>query len=275
MRHPTDPGEVWMAVRKKRPLVYQLTSAVAAAFQAEVTAAVGASSVMSAHSKEARVIASAADALLLNTGMPNDASVESFNEALAGLPKGRPCLLDPVGYGVSPWRTAWIDAIVSGGRVTALKGNGAEMARLGGTGGRLRGVESSKAPKLEEAMARIAKMEGAPSVAIATGATDMLAEGGMLWKVRGGSSFLPLLPASGCALGSVAAACLCVAEPLSACLAALLAFRMAAERAEGSPWPASWKNAFLDALAALEPDELSEGMRSRTEGPLEFCKEAE
>jgi hydroxyethylthiazole kinase-like sugar kinase family protein len=66
-----------------------------------------------------------------------------------------------------------------------------------------------------------------------------------------------------------------VAEPLSACLAALLAFRMAAERAEGSPWPASWKNAFLDALAALKPYELSEGMRSRTEGPLEFCKEAE
>jgi len=275
MRRPKDPGEVWVAVRKKRPLVYQLTSAVAAAFQAEVTAAVGASTIMSAHPKEARVIASAADSLLLNTGMPTDATKEAFNEALAGLELERPCLLDPVGYRVSPWRTAWIDSILSSGKITALKGNGAEMALLGGEEGRLRGVESSKARNLEEALMGIVKTKDGPSVAVATGTTDLLAEGGKLWKVRGGSHLLPLLPASGCALGSVAAACLSVADPLSACLAALLAFRMAAERAKGSPWPASWKNAFLDALAALKPEELSEGMKDRIEGPFELRKEAE
>jgi hydroxyethylthiazole kinase-like sugar kinase family protein len=59
-----------------------------------------------------------------------------------------------------------------------------------------------------------------------------------------------------------------VTDPLSAATAALLAFRMAAERAPGAAGPASWRNAFVDALAALEPEKLSSGMKERVEGPF-------
>ncbi len=265
---PADPGKVWGRIRQERPLVYQLTSAVAAAFQAEVTSAVGAVPVMSSHPEEARVIASGADALLLNTGMPGETSKRAFLEALRGLRKGKPCLLDAVGYGLTPFRTGWIDGLLTGGRITAVKGNRAETARLGGGSGSMKGVESSGARGVEKALKEITKSERAPVVAVATGKVDKIACGGSLWKVRGGVGVLPQVPASGCALGSVLASCMAVADPLSAATAALLAFRMAAERAPGASGPASWKNAFIDTLAALEPETLSSGMKKHVEGPL-------
>jgi hydroxyethylthiazole kinase len=97
---------------------------------------------------------------------------------------------------------------------------------------------------------------------------DKIACGDSFWKVHGGSQLLPQLPASGCALGSVMAACMAVADPLPAAIAALLAFKLAAEQAGNAPWPASWKNAFVDALAALEPEKLSSGMKEHVQGPL-------
>ena len=268
MIRSADPGKVWESIRKKRPLVYQLTNTVAASFQAEVTAAAGAAVIMSSHPGEARVIASGADALLLNTGTPGGTSQEAFIEALGGLRKGKPCLLDAVGYGLTPFRTGWINSLLEGGRVTAVKGNAAEMARLGGGSGSMKGVESSRAHGVEKALKEITKSETAPVVAVATGKVDKIACGGSLWKVRGGAGLLPQVPASGCALGSVMAACMAVTDPLSAATAALLAFRMAAERAPGAAGPASWRHAFVDALAALEPEKLSSGMKERVEGPF-------
>jgi hydroxyethylthiazole kinase len=268
MIRPEDAGTVWESIKKERPLVYQLTSAVAAPFQAEVTAAVGAALVMSTHAGEARVIASGADALLLNTGMPGETSKRAFLEALSGLRKGRPCLLDAVGYGLTPFRTVWVDSLLKDGRITAVKGNEAEMARLGGGSGSMKGVESSGAREVEKALKKITKSEKAPLVAVATGKVDKIACGGSFWKVHGGSGLLPQVTASGCALGSVMAACMAVADPLSAAMAALLAFKLAAEQAGNAPWPASWKNAFVDALAALEPEKLSSGMKEHVQGPL-------
>jgi hydroxyethylthiazole kinase len=268
MIRPTDPGTVWERIGNNRPLVYQLTSAVAAPFQAEVTAAVGAAAVMSAHPGEARVIASGADALLLNTGMPGEFSPRAFTEALSGLRRGKTCLLDVVGYGLTPFRTDWIDSLLAEGRITAVKGNEAETALLGGGSGSMKGVESSGAREVEKGLKKITKGEGAPVVAVATGKVDKIGCDGSFWKVHGGSGLLPQVPASGCALGSVMAACMAVADPLPAALTALLAFRIAAEHAGNVPWPASWKNAFIDALAALEPEKLSNGMKEHVEGPL-------
>ncbi len=264
----TDPGNVWERIRKKRPLIYQLTNTVAAFFQAEVTAAAGAAVVMSCHPREARVIASGADALLLNTGTPGGTSQEAFVEALGGLREGKPCLLDAVGYGLTPFRTGWIDSLLAEGRITAVKGNEAEIARLGGSWGSMKGVESSGAGRIEKALKEITRGEKGPVVAVSTGAVDRVADGRSLWKIRGWSALLPKVPGSGCALGSVMAACMTVADPLPAALTALLAFRIAAEGAGNAPWPASWKNAFIDALAALEPERLSSGMNERVEGPF-------
>ncbi|MFP4482330.1 MAG: hydroxyethylthiazole kinase, partial [Thermovirgaceae bacterium] len=242
------------------------TSVVAVSFQAEVTAAVGAVPVMSSHPEEARVIAGGADVLLLNTGMPVETSQRVFLEALGGLRKGKPCLLDAVGYGLTRFRTGWVDSLLASGRITAVKGNEAEMARLGGTPGFMKGVESSGAREIEKAMNGITE-EKKVQVALSTGEEDRVVYDGTLWKVRGGSPLLPKVPTSGCALGSVMAACMAVADPFSAAVTALLAFSLAAERAGTAPWPASWRNAFVDTLASLDPGELSAAMEPLVEGP--------
>ncbi len=260
-----DLSGAWTAL-SRRPLIYQITSAVAAPWQAEVTAAVGASPILSTHPAEAREIASRASALLLNTGMPTERTPEAFAEALAGLPPDRPCLVDPVGYGTTDWRRRWIDRFRAASRRVAVKGNEAEMALLGGGEGRLCGVEGAGARGVAEALSRLV-FSGPAFLAVATGGEDRLAFSGSLWKVRGGSKRLADLPGSGCCLGSVMAACLAVADPLSAGLAALLAFRLAAERAERFPGPASFRQGFVDALAGLRGRDLDEGRR-RIEGPI-------
>jgi hydroxyethylthiazole kinase len=132
----------------------------------------------------------------------------------------------------------------------------------------MKGVESSGAGKIEKALKEITRGERAPVVVVSTGAVDRVTDGRALWKIRGGSALLPKVPGSGCALGSVMAACMAVADPLPAAVTALLAFRIAAEDAGNAPWPASWKNAFIDALAALEPEKLSSCMKEHVQGPL-------
>lgn len=251
-----DLRRAWEAL-SRRPLVYQLTSAVSAAWQAEVTAAVGAVPVLSRHPAEAREIAAGADGLLLNAGMPGTSSPEAFAEALAGLRRGRPCLVDPVGYGVTAWRREWIDALLRA-RPLAVKGNRAEVALLGGGEGAMRGVEGGEARGVEGALARLVR-SGRATLAVATGAEDLLFFEGRFWTVRGGSPHLPALPGSGCCLGSVMTACLAVAEPLSAALAALVSFRLASARADRAAGPASFRSAFVDALASLDGADLDEG----------------
>lgn len=265
MRPLFDVASAWEGL-KGRPLVHQLTSAVAASWQADVTAAVGASPVLSAHPEEAREIASRADALLLNTGMATENSPQAFAEALAGLGEGRPCLVDPVGYGLTAWRTAWIDGLLASGRPMAVKGNGAEMARLGKTGGILRGIEAVQAEGVAKVLFSLAA-RGGLFLLVATGPEDRLFFHGRLWTVRGGSPRLPALVGSGCCLGSVMAACLAVADPLSAGLAALLAFRLAAERALPAAGPSRYRQAFVDGLASLGGADLEEG-RVRIAGPF-------
>ena len=260
---PLDLQRAWEAL-SERPLVYQLTSSVAGPWQAEVTAAIGARPILSCHLDEAREIASQADGLLLNAGMPTPPSPEVFEEALVGLRPGRPCLVDPVGYGATAWRRGWIDGLLRS-RPLAVKGNGAEMALLGGGEGEMRGVEGVEARGVELSLARLVR-SGRTDLAVATGAEDRLffAEG--LWAVRGGSPFLPALPGSGCCLGSVMVACLAVAEPLAAALAALVAFRLAAARAGGERGPSAFRGAFTDALAALRGPDLAQGF-SLVRGP--------
>lgn len=247
----------WDAVAAHRPLIFHLTNGVVMNEQAHLTLALGASPLMSAHPGEAEELTAIADGLLLNIGTPTDASAECMRRAAKkAVSRGIPAVLDPVGYGASALRNNLTEELLAIGAVTLVKGNGGEMGLLGGSGGTVRGVDSRACSDPARSVLSVAR--NYCCLAVSTGIVDHVSDGESVWTVSGGSDLLPRITGSGCWLGTVLAACLAsVGDSVPAVLAGLVAFGLAAERAETlSRGPASFRTNFLDELYLLKGTDL-------------------
>jgi hydroxyethylthiazole kinase len=206
------------ALRRRNPLVQCLTNTVSANFVANALLAVGAAPAMVDNTQEAALFAGIADAVLVNLGTPTDAQAASM--ALAA------------------------------------------EAGLAGLGGGARGVDSSTDPA-DAVPASVDLLEHATAVS-ASGLVDhavgRVGEAGriVLVRIAGGSSLLPRVTATGCALGALVAAYASVApDPFTGLVAAHVHFSVAAEiAAKAASRPGSFAPAFLDALDAVDEDAL-------------------
>lgn len=232
-----------------RPLVYQITNAVSAQLQADCVALLGGVSIMSRQRAEAKEIAAAADALLINIGTPPDDAEELYRAAAsAASERGTPLVLDLVGYGFSKYRTAIADALLAEFRFSVVKGNEAEIGTLCGAGTTPRGVSSdgyvAEAARLT---ARCAKRY--QCVVYSTGEMDNLSDGNESFVIDGGSPLLRGTSGIGCALGSATALFCARKRPLAAARRALALFRRAAaEAANDAEGPYSFRMRFMDGL---------------------------
>ncbi len=256
-------------IRGLRPLVHHITNAVSVNDVANATLAAGALPVMAHAREEVEEVAATASALALNLGTLTPRRVEAM--LLAGrraAERGVPVVLDPVGVGLSGLRTQAAQRLLREVRVTAVRGNLAEMAYLAGGGGLLRGVESLGAASPAEEVAReVARRHHV--VAAVTGPRDWVADGVRFVAVDNGHPWLKRVAGAGCMATGVVACFLAVADdPLAATAAALAYFGYAAERAaRQASGPASFRVALLDQLARLEPEDLRAGVRG---GPVEL-----
>ncbi|MDD2206593.1 MAG: hydroxyethylthiazole kinase [Aminobacterium sp.] len=256
-------SEVWESVRQHRPLVYHITNMVAANFQANVCLAAGASPLMSLKTEEAPLFADQADSILINTGTPTTESCDSMRAVLPVIKKrGKPLVLDPVGYGASPFRISIVKEILESNVVSVVKGNRGEMSLLGEEKGAVLGVDSLGSDNIERALLHIASSYDV--VAVATGEDDMVVtkSSPFLLSLPGGNSLFPQVTASGCVVGTLIAACAAVTADFElAATTALVAATLASERASqrgNVEGPASFQNAFIDEIYHLSPGAFSE-----------------
>ncbi len=243
---------VWSALAKRRPLVYHLTNSVAMNFQAQTAIAIGASPLMSLCPSEVEDLAKTADAVLINIGTPTPDSETVFTMAIRAAGSGnRPVLLDPVGYGATPFRTRLVKRLLQEGHVALVKGNAAEISLLSGQDASVRGVDADHAPDPGKAVFDVAKAWNC--IAIATGPIDWISDGERIWSVQGGHPYLASFSGSGCALGTIVAAMVAASSlPLEGALTALLAYKIAAEAAvPESRGPGTFPSALIDALHRL------------------------
>jgi hydroxyethylthiazole kinase len=260
------------ALRARTPLVQSLTNIVSANFLTNVLLAAGATNAVVDNPHEAAGFARVADAVLINLGTPTDGQAAAFTlAARSAHESGTPWVLDPVGVGGLPWRTQLAAGLLEH-RPTAIRGNASEIGATAGLGGDGRGVDSGSADAADSVEAATALLEVSEAVA-ASGPTDYVtgrtAEGDVVTvRVHGGSALLPRVTATGCSLGGLSAAYLAVApDPLTGLVAAHVHVAVAAEVAETvSRGPGTFVPAFLDALAAVGPDEIREQGRV-TPGP--------
>lgn len=124
-------GKLLETVRKRNPLVHNITNVVVTNFTANGLLALGASPVMAYAEQEVADMAKIAGALVLNMGTLNEREVEAM--LIAGSSANRhqvPLLFDPVGAGATPYRTETAQKIVRELDVALIRGNAAEIANV-------------------------------------------------------------------------------------------------------------------------------------------------
>ena len=261
---------ILQTVRETGPLVSCITNSVAANITANVLLAVGAAPAMVDITGEAGPFAAAASGLLINLGTPQpEQRAAALEAATAAGEAGTPWVLDPVAIGSLAHRTALARELIAMGPAV-VRGNASEiMALLGAGGGR--GPET--AADVEAAMdAAHSVSERFGCVVAVSGPVDAIVEGTHVTRIVGGSPMLTRVTGGGCALGALIAAFIAAgrardvgsrgeragADTTRTCTVACHAvYSAAAKRAEArSAGPGSFQPAFLDALYALETDDL-------------------
>lgn len=249
-------------LRDAAPLVQCITNAVVTNFTANVLLALGAAPAMVDVPGEAGQFASVASGLLVNLGTPHETQRAAMVEAaLAAVTTGTPWILDPVAVGFLTVRTGAARELVAL-RPTIVRGNASEIIALAGAGVGGRGVDSVDEPAAAlDAAQLLASRHG--SVVAVSGAVDAVvsAERGIV-RVANGTPMLTRVTGGGCALGAVMAAFASLTpDALLAATAATGVYTLAAEKTAGiAAGPGTFSPHFLDALAAISPTDVEQGL---------------
>lgn len=260
VRFILEEGErLWNKMKEIRPLVHHITNFVAMPEQAHATLAIGASPVMALYPEESGDMCSIADALLINIGIPSSEIFSAMRKAVeVANRKNIPILLDPVGYGATPYRNYVVDTLLKEYKVSVIKGNSGEIMALAGSSGTVRGVDavSNVTLDLKDVVKTLANRFNA--IIIATGEEDFISDGKEILSIRGGSSMLRNITGSGCIAGSIISALLGVKEdPLIASITGLIAFKLSAERADQrSKGPGSFRVHLFDELSLVRGEDI-------------------
>jgi hydroxyethylthiazole kinase len=255
----SSPGEALRDLRKRKPLIHQITNYVVMNETANATLAVGALPVMAHAVEEVEQMASFAGALVLNIGTLSQPWIDAMLLAgKAANATGAPVVLDPVGVGATALRTDTAKRILAEVDVAVVRGNPAEVAALAGIESEIRGVESIGAAAGGAELAREAA-NTLGVVASVTGPVDYVSDGTRTLAVANGDPLLATITGSGCMSSAITGCFLAVSTPLEGAAAALAAFGVAGETAAlDAKGPGTFHANLYDALYNLTPELLDE-----------------
>lgn len=247
-------GELLPRLRAARPLIQCLTNTVTTNLVANTLLALDASPAMVDIPEEAGILARTAGAVLINLGTPGAEQREATLEAAtAAADSATPWVLDPVGVGPLPVRTALAERLLAL-RPAVIRGNASEIRALAGGGKGGKGVDSvDEVDDAEDDATGLARATGA--VVTVSGAVDLVTDGDTVIRIANGDRLLTRVTGAGCALGAVVAAFAATgAARLTATVAANTVYGVAAELAASQAHrPGSFAVALLDALSAIDP----------------------
>ena len=256
---------VWEAVervRERAPLVHNITNYVAMDVTANALLAFGASPAMVHAGDEVAAFAAISQALVVNIGTLSPAWVQAMRsavEAANGL--GRPWVLDPVGAGATPYRTA-VARELAAMRPAVVRGNASELLALAGGAGRPRGVDSVDPAEAALEVAREKAVEWGCVVAV-SGAVDVVTDGQRVVRVHNGVATMTRITALGCSATALTGALLGVGtDPLTSAAGALAVLGLCGERAaERASGPGTLRLHIMDELYGLDATVFRSGAR--------------
>lgn len=245
-------------VRERKPLIHCITNYVTANDVANVLLALGASPIMADCPEEAGEITALSQGLVLNMGTISSDRITSMKiSGRRAFELGLPVVLDPVGAGSSVLRLRTVSELLSGTKISAIRGNASEIKALCGlvsegkpSAWKEQGVDSRQRDALqkenfEETIQRLKNLSRLTGACVVmTGKEDLIIENEKICLVRGGSSLMGSVTGTGCMMDGVLAALLSVSN-----------------KGEGGFGPAVLSCAFMKAAAcrAYEKTRKQEG----------------
>ncbi|MDO5302051.1 MAG: hydroxyethylthiazole kinase [Tissierellia bacterium] len=243
-------------VRRENPMAPSITNTVTINLVANTQLAVGGSAAMVYLPDEAVALAQVAKSFYVNVGTMLPVYEETFvalTEALKGLDLN--WVLDPVAVGIGKLRTFSLLKFKEA-PPKIIRGNASEIMALCGLWGleggedqsRVRGVDSRDSVEAAlDAALSLARFTGG-AVAV-SGVVDLITDGKVVVRSRGGSHFMEKITGAGCSLGGVCAVYATVTDPLTAAVTATQIYNLAAARAEAQvAGSGSFQVAFIDEL---------------------------
>ncbi len=250
------------AVRDKCPLVHQITNWVTIYDCAQVVKSFGASPVMAHAPEEVGEMAAIASSLVLNIGTLTTELVESMKiAAFTANKRNIPVILDVCGAGASSFRDRKSMELLDETRISVIKGNASEIARIAGLDVATKGVDAAlvgydlrKIATIATSLARVRNC-----TVVVTGKEDLVTDAGRSFIIRNGHEMMSYVVGTGCMATSVIGAFAgAVPEQITeAAAAGLICYEVAAELAvRQARGPASLKQAILDCIYNLSEEEL-------------------
>lgn len=266
--------QIFENVRRKSPLIHNITNYVTVNDCANMLLACGSSPIMADDPEDAVEITAVCDGLNINIGTLNRQTIPSmFAAGRRSVELGHPVVLDPVGAGASRLRTDTAFRLLQEVKFTVIRGNISEIKTLASGSSATRGVDAGVADKIEEDNldhAAVFAREFARrtrAVAVITGAIDLVADEERVFCIRNGHPMMSAVTGTGCQLSAITAAFV-AANPdrlLEATAAAVCAMGLCGEiacrRLDHADGNASYRNYIIDAMYCLTPAALEEGSR--------------
>jgi hydroxyethylthiazole kinase len=247
-------------VRRKAPLVHNITNYVAMNLTANALLAIGASPVMAHAPEEVEDMVDIAAALVINIGTLSGPWVEAmFKAADRAKKKGIPIIYDPVGAGATPYRTRTIRELIQAVPPAVVRGNASEIMASAGVHAKTKGVDSAAATQTALDSARhISELYGC--VVCVSGETDHIVAKKSTAMIQNGHEWMAKITGLGCTATAFCGAFAAVNpdhfEATTAAMAVMgIAGEIAAEKAQG---PASMQVEFLDTLFNLKSEDIEQ-----------------
>lgn len=261
-------------VRKKLPLVHNITNYVTVNDVANAILAVGGSPIMSHEPEDVEDITTICGGLNLNIGTLDKRSIEGMHIAGKKAQElGHVILLDPVGAGASRLRTDTAVNLMDELKLTAIRGNISEIKTLATGSGTTKGVDADQADavtrdNLDDAVKFAKDLAKAAGTIIAiTGAIDLVSDGEKCYVIFNGRPEMGKITGTGCQLSGIMTAFL-VANPdnrLEAAAAAVCTQGLAGEigwsymqKGDGN---STFRNRIIDAVYNMDGETLDKGAK--------------
>ncbi|MEM9362288.1 MAG: hydroxyethylthiazole kinase [Bacteroidota bacterium] len=237
-------------LRKKSPLVHNITNYVVMNNTANALLAIGASPVMAHAIEEVEDITSISSALVINMGTLSPEWVEAMELAMEKANSlDKPIVFDPVGVGASTYRTQIALKIAENYKPSVIRGNASEIMALAQLSNSTKGVDSTDSSENAlNAAQKLSKKLG--NTIVVSGATDYIVTGDRLDKVTSGSPIMSKVTGMGCTATSIIGSCIAVNPDYhNAAYHAMEIMGKAGTTAEKTAkGPGSFQMNFIDAL---------------------------
>ncbi len=261
-------------VRRRAPLIHNITNYVTVNDVANMLLACGASPIMSDEAEDVEDITSVCAGLNINIGTLHKPSIEAmFRAGQRAASLGHPILLDPVGAGASSLRTETALGLMRELPLTVIRGNISEIKTLALGSGTTRGVDADVADAVTEenldAAIDFVKAFAQRTKAIiaVTGAIDLVSDGKACYVIRNGRPEMGRITGTGCQLSGMMTAFVTAnpEHPFEAAAAAVCAMGLAGEigfgRMQEGDGNSTYRNRIIDAIYNMSGETLEKGAK--------------